>query len=233
MVQSPHSRCPGARPSGRSLALACAVIGALTVASVSLAAGKLTFVDLQPKANAAFADDLHENSKGNNLANLSQGELKFEDLRFNIGDRFIHVRGKMAARYPERIEGVKIGAKFDRLHILHSTGFGEGMDPKTPDGTEIGTYIVHYEDKTSVKIPILYGEDLRDWWDWPDRTELKRAKVAWTGTNAFADQLQRKVRLFAVKWDNPHPDKTITSLDMETRDTDCDPFLVALTLEKK
>ena len=222
----------GGRARG-TLALACFVSWMLTATSVSLAAGKLTFVDLQLKANVAFSDDLHEDSKGNNLANLPQGELKFEDVRFSIGERFLHVRGKMAGQYPQRIEGVKIGARCDRLHILHSTGFGEGMEPKMPDGTEIGTYIVHYEDKTSVKIPIVYGEDLRDWWDWPDRTELKRAKIAWTGTNTFADQSQRKVRLFAVKWDNPHPDKTITSLDMETRDTDCDPFLAALTLEKK
>jgi hypothetical protein len=131
------------------------------------------------------------------------------------------------------VEGILVKAKFDRLHILHSTGYGEGMETPFEEGTEIGAYVVRYDDKSTERIPIVYGEDLRDWWDWPDRPETKRAKVVWTGSNTASENNQRQIRLFEVVWTNPHPDSEVATIDMESKDTVCDPFLVALTLEKK
>ena len=41
-----------------------------------------------------------------------------------------------------------------------------------------------------------------------------------------------QVRLFAQTWTNPHPEKEIATLDVLSTGTLCDPFLVAVTLEK-
>jgi len=205
-----------------------AVLGtfALALAIGAASAPKLTYVDLQPKANHELKVDLHE-TEGNNLASSPQGELDFQDVKFKIGPKLVHVQGEHAPDAPEEVTGIKIGAAFQRLAILHATGYGE---PDLADGTEIGAYTVHYADKTTARIPIVYGEDLRDWWINPDRADLKRAKVAWKGENAASKQMDREIALYAVIWKNPHPEKKVVSLDMSTAGTECDPFLVALTL---
>lgn len=218
---------------GRSVPVLVALAGCLLLLAAGIAAADatFTFVDLQPKANQKLADDLHDN-QGNNWANLPQGEQKLADVTFKIGEKYVHAKGEHAPDKPEKVEGIKIDAKFDRLHILHSTGYGEG-DDALPDGTEIGAYVVHYADGAKERIPIVYGEDLRDWWVNPDHMDLKRAKAAWTGTNPAADQNERKIRAYRIAWDNPHPDKEVATIDVESKVTMCDPFVFALTLEKK
>ncbi len=41
-----------------------------------------------------------------------------------------------------------------------------------------------------------------------------------------------KIRLFDMAWTNPHPEKEIASLDVLSAGKECDPFLVAVTLER-
>jgi hypothetical protein len=194
---------------------------------------KLTFVDLQSLANQELNEGMH-GVEGNNLQNVPRGEQKMADTRFSIGQKLIHLRGEHEPDKPVKVEGIKVEARFDRLHILHSTGWGEGMVLQT-DGAEIGAYIVHYADKTSATIPIRYGEDLRDWWDQPQRGNyaVTRAKVAWEGKNPTSENTDRHIHLFAVAWNNPHPDKQVATIDFLSNETLCDPFLLALTLEKK
>ena len=60
-----------------------------------------------------------------------------------------------------------------------------------------------------------------------------RRSVAWTGLNDAAEMNKGlQVRLFARTWTNPHPEKEIATLDVLSTGTLCDPFLVAVTLEK-
>jgi hypothetical protein len=130
------------------------------------------------------------------------------------------------------VEGIKVDAAFDRLHILHSTGYGEGEDAQA-EGSEIAAYVIHYVDKSMERIPIRYGEEIRDWWESPERPEVSKAKIAWVGTNPAADQIQRKIRLYSVAWDNPHAAKPVSTIELQSAGTKCDPFLIALTIEKR
>ena len=136
--------------------------------------------------------------------------------------------GQMAPEPPEAVRGITIGARFDALHILHSTMFGNAFG--ADDGTEIGTYIVHYADRTDERIPIIYGNDVRDWWRSSDPAETSRGRLAWGGKNRAAGE-EDEIRLFSSEWKNPHPDTKVMSIDFETKNTACAPFLVALTLE--
>jgi hypothetical protein len=210
------------------------LVGACALAAVALARAdaKFIFLDLQPNANHKLVDDLHE-TPGTNLVNLGQGEQTLMGVPFKIGEKIIHLKGAHVPKAPEKVEGIKVGEKFDRLHILHTTGYGEGSEPPVEDGTEIGAYVVHYADGATERLPIRYGEDLRDWWDWPDRPNVTRAKLAWTGTNKAAEVYGRMIRLFRVEWTNPHSEKEVKIIDFTSKATECDPLLVALTLEKK
>ena len=189
------------------------------------------YVDLGPKGNQALAQDI--GVKGNHLKEVPQGKHDFAGTTFQVGEKMVHVRGESKSELPEKVEGIKVGARFDNLHILQSTEFGE-MPRKVKDGTAIGAYVVHYADKTVETIPIVYGEDVRDWWDsMMDRNKLKRAKVAWRGKNNYSAENGREIRLFSEAWTNPHPDKMVTTIDVVSKKTACAPFLVALTLETK
>jgi RNA polymerase sigma factor (sigma-70 family) len=141
----------------------------------------------------------------------------------------VPVDDKMASVPPEAVRSIKIDGRFDSLHILHSTMFGNGFG--VDGGTEIGTYIVHYADRTKERVPINYGEDVRDWWRSSDPALPSRGKLAWSGKNpALSDD--DEIRLFTSEWKNPRPDAKVVAIDFESRNTVCAPFLVALTLER-
>jgi hypothetical protein len=148
---------------------------------------------------------------------------------FKIGERLILLRGNLTPQYPAAVNAIPINARFDAFYVLHATMFGSGFGVN--DGTEIGTYVVHYADQTAERIPVLYGRDMRDWWHDSDQGEPSRAALAWGGKND-ANSAEGAIRLFASEWQNPHPEKRVASIDFESKDTACAPFLVAMTVER-
>lgn len=182
-------------------------------------------IDIQPKANHALSQDMNE-LEGNNLKGLHQGQQKLAGVSYTIGPKVVRLRGAHAAGMPEKVEGIPVGAVASRLHFLHGTGYN--VNP----GTEVASYIVHFEDGTSERIPILYGEDIRDWWGAMNPPDLKRARVAWKGSNTAASGNQMAIALYDRVWVNPHPEKRVGSIDFISRNTECDPFLVAISVEK-
>ena len=125
------------------------------------------------------------------------------------------------AGVPSSVDGIQIRQKCRRLHFLHSTGWQES------EGAAIGAYVLRYADGRQVEIPLLYGQDLREWVGNSDPVEVRGAKVAWTGTNSERDA----IRLFECAWENPHPEIEIETLDFVSKMTKCAPFLVAITAE--
>jgi hypothetical protein len=101
-----------------------------------------------------------------------------------------------------------------------------------PDGTLIGLYKAHYEDGSSEAIPIVYGEDVRDWWFAPDQKGVTHGKVAWEGDNKCAKAYGFRLRLYLGTWANPQPKKTVTRIDyLKEGQTPAAPFCIALTVE--
>jgi RNA polymerase sigma factor (sigma-70 family) len=185
----------------------------------------VTYVDLQPKANQRLKESFHK-FDGNNLAELKPGKQTLGGLKFDIGEGLIQLANdELEVELPEKVTGIKVGAKFARMHILQATGYS------VDDGTVIARYIVHYADKSTRTIEVVYGKDVRDWWRRPDDQEPTRARVAWEGSNRSAKLDHCSLWLFAVTWKNPDPDKTVVSIDYVSALTAAAPFVVALTLE--
>lgn len=188
----------------------------------------ITYIDLQPKANQKLKEDFHSDQyPGNNLAELPTGKQTFADVKFNIGDGAIQLGSKRVKDKPEKIEGIKVDQKLDRLHILHATGY------RAEDDTPIGEYVVHYADKSKETIEIVYGKDVIDWWFYPDSKEVTRGKKAWEGQNEPAKGFDASIRLYLTTWENPHPGKQVVSIDYISTQTDAAPFCVAMTVERK
>jgi hypothetical protein len=131
------------------------------------------------------------------------------------------------------VEGIDVGQMFARLHILHATAW------QVPDGTLIATYTIHYADKTRATIDVVYGKDVRDWWDAGDPRDTTRGKRVWQGRNDAIKGLARPnitIRLFLTSWENPQPRKKVVSIDYTAADMEKNqaaPFCVAMTIEKK
>jgi WD40 repeat protein len=188
----------------------------------------ITYVDLQPKANQKLKETFisANNFEDNHLAELKQGKQTLEGFKFNIGEGMIYLANKkLKDKLPEKVEGIKVVAKFAHLHILHATAYRD-----TPD-TVIGKYIVRYDDKTTETIDVAYGQDVMDWWNYPGSTPPGRGKVVWTGANDAAKGFDATLWLFAHTWQNPHPNKQVASIDFVSTLTDAAPFVVAMTLQ--
>jgi hypothetical protein len=219
-------------PSGPGV-LGCVLAGLLlsgcwqTLRAVPIRRAKetTTFLDLQPKANQKLTDNFHTpDSVGNNLAELPKGTREFAGVKFHIGDGLIQLASPKVRDKAAQVEGIAVGQAFATLHILHATGY------TATDGTLIGKYVIRYEDKTTAAIPIVYGEDMRDWWNIHPEKGVTRGKVAWVGKN----QNTPSIRLFLTTWTNPRPKKKVVSIDyLSTQTSDAAPFCVAMTVEAK
>ena len=149
--------------------------------------GQFHFVDLAKRTNQELSEDFH-GYEGNNLKPLPRGKQTFAEIPFHVGEGMIQLAGKRAPEWPEAVEGIPVGKKATHIHFLHGTGWGS---PGVADGTVLGHYTVNYEDETSKQIPIVYGEDLRDWWQLADTSLATRAETAWTGVNDASGRRRR------------------------------------------
>jgi hypothetical protein len=214
-------------------ALLLASVQGHRAASISKSKDKFTPLDLKPKVNHSFKADFHSNSfKGNNLDPLPRGKREFGGVKFFIGEGMIQLGSTQLPDKPDKVEGIEVGRTFAQLHILHATGW------QAPENTLIGTYTIHYADKSKATIAIVYGKDVRDWWDSEDRQETTRGKRVWEGQNEAVKSLARpncKIRLFLTTWQNPHPKKMVAKIDYATatEKTKAAPFCVAMTVEDR
>jgi len=208
-----------------------AVVARRAQAAKEKAAPKFVTLDLQAWANQALKEgpDVHN---GNNLARLPTGKFTFEGTVFQVHEKMIHLQGQHAPDWPEKVKGIKVGSKFHELRMLHAN------QQAVANREEIGRYVVHFADGTEVRIPLIFGENIANWFSWP--AERKRgaaataAVVAWNGKNDSTDlNPGLELHLYSMTWKNPHPEKTVDTIDFISRNTLCDPFLVALTLETK
>jgi hypothetical protein len=197
------------------------------------AARKFFTVDLQPKANQQLTDGFGSGNAGNNLAELPRGEQTFGGTRFQIGPGMLQLNSKrLKVQTTSAIRGIQLGHTFARLHVLHATCFGNSK--VVEDGTVIGVYRLVYADSSSVEFPIVYGQDVRDFWNDGKAEEVTRGRVVWTGDNDFARQSNNRIRLLLTSWDNPHPRQSPNRIEfIKHNDTPAAPFCVAITVEKE
>jgi hypothetical protein len=193
--------------------------------------GRLTFVDLTPYGSNFLADGPGDPKDGNNLDRVPRGLHKLRDAYFGIGDGMIHIRGKNKMDMPVVVAGIKVAARGRKLHFLH------GTQQKADPDSSLGDYVIRYADGSAERIPISYGRNLIDWWDTGLRKDdLPDARIAWTGSNEMLDKRPKpdiKIGLWALTWTNPHPEEEIVTIDVVTSGSPCDPYLIAVTVERE
>lgn len=191
--------------------------------------GKLTYVDLQPKADQTM--DLPTfDTPFNDMRPVPRGEQTLGGVKFTIGPGSLQLGSGLLPTAPERIEGIPVGKHVTRMYVLHGTQFS-GPTHSVADGTAIGWYRVVYEDQTEQSIAIVAGEDVRHWFADDSKPTTRGTKV-WEGKNLLAKWLNSSVRLFASGWKNPHPEKRVARIDYLAAGTQAAPFCLAITIEE-
>ena len=196
---------------------------------------KFAFVSLESQGNQKLTDSFGSGTPGNDLAALKKGQRTCAGINFKIEEKVIQLGSKlMKSEKPNKVEGIKVDQTFAKLHILHSTQYGEGGAP-IEEGTRVAEYKVNYADGTSEVIPVVYGQDVRDWWFYPNSKEVTRGKVGWKGENEYCKTFEAELHLYVLTWENPHPGKKVTSINFSKpeQETVAAPFCVAITLEPK
>jgi hypothetical protein len=184
-------------------------------------------VDLQRFANQKLTDSLG-GVAANELKDLPQGELKLAQVSFRIGQSLVRLGGKKLPAAPSQVDGIPIHRRALTLHFLHATQFG-GPQHGVADGTLIGRYVFRYADGSKESLPVVYGEDVRDWWDHDNSKAVSRGQVVWTGQNEAVKRANRGLRLYLATWENPHPEKAIDTIDYISEMTNAAPFCVAIS----
>ena len=182
----------------------------------------VVFIDLEPYENRKLDDNQGRGFKGNGLGALPRGKQTLGGMEFKVGPGLIQLGSKTLNTLPANMDGIRVKRKLAKLNILHATCFGggpneEGSEWRFDDGTELGHYLIHYEDQSTERIPIVYGEDVCDWFYVDGEKEPTKAKVVWTGDNAFATSVGCHLRLYASTWTNPKPDQRVMRIDFVGR----------------
>jgi beta-galactosidase len=179
--------------------------------------------------------DLTPFATGKDVENLPTGRQTFQGVKYQIGPRPLQLGSTVYPEFPQTIEGIAVGRTCRAVHFLHATQGGGYQQPGHPkhenDGVEVGRYVIHYEDGDDAVQPLIYGEQLRGWWDWDNNLPTPNSQMVWTGENAAASKYNRKIRLYWAVWENPHPEKVVKAIDFVSANAKAAPFCVAMTLE--
>ncbi len=183
-------------------------------------------IDLSAYYNASLKDVWHEGGlPGNHLREFPEGLPNLGDIVFDArGIIQLNGQGPMQAthvRFPETVNGILINQTASHIHFLHATGWN------SPEGTRIGSYVVHFENGSTETIPIVYGEHVRDWWT---PSEMGgQPEVVWKGHNeATRDDF---VHVYKSSWNNPSADQVIKSIDYHSSMEVSAPYLIGITVD--
>ncbi len=184
-------------------------------------------IDLSRQFNALPTESWHDPSNiGNNLSALQVGLQTLAGARFDIrgvvqvasANTESFLRG-----FPRRIDRIPVHRACRKLAFLMGAGWID------PDGVQIGQFVLHYTDGQTKILPIIYGRDVRDWWN--SQAITSGSTVAWTGENVATRAEHSKIRLFKNVRDNPLPGARIETIDFVSTMQGSAPFLLAITLE--
>lgn len=188
-------------------------------------------VDLSKAYNVSLADNSQFTGwlglgAGDDLSELPTGETRLRgDLYKLAADNTKPSAIRLASSLDDRIYpdlvNISIDRKADALLFLHTCAWTDQSNRK------IGAYKVHYFDGTSETIDLFYGANIISWLD---MRSIGGAENVWGGRT----KENQRVSLFRVQWDNPHPQKKISSVEFSTLTTEAGPTLIGLSgLESK
>jgi hypothetical protein len=189
------------------------------------------FLDLTAYYNAQLTDGW-QGFPGNDLSSMPRGLQQFNREPFDVRG-IIQLGGEEAAViFPNRIDSIAVHQRFSRIHLLHAATF----PPIPPRQMKLASYVLHYVNGQTNEIPVVYGQNIADWWfdpkDDPQGLSVpKNALIAWEGENQAVKVYGKLLRIYQMSWDNPLPDIEVVSISLVSLMELPAPFVIAITVE--
>ena len=157
--------------------------------------------------------------------NVTLGGVPF-DVRGVIQLNGRNTEARIAGLIPRSVT-IPLNREVYHLHFLHAVQWGD------PVGTVVAKYRLHYADGSTAELPIEFERDVMAWWvGWNQpHGDLLRAKRVATGSNAALPGDQWSLALYLRSWDNPNPQRKVTSVEFESTMQNSAPFIAGLTVE--
>ncbi len=184
----------------------------------------LQMVNLDGFYNHALADNIHH-KPGNSLSDLPVGISTFQGVTFDVRG-LVQLAGLNSTAittisYPKQVKGIPVNVKGKVIHVLHASAWNIAATEM-----EIGYYALHYAQHKTVKIPVIYRQNIWDWWAETSTEPL----VAWKGQNERTAERNMHIRLFKFDIPNPFPNDEILSIDLVSNTKGPGAFVVAISI---
>lgn len=190
---------------------------------------RIRTIDLRAHANRSFVDSVAGDGKGgwtdqgeNSLRGVGWGirncaGVPMEFIRIDQNDNraCIVLGSKKMPDLPLAVRGIRVNCKGKNLYFLHATAWSGGHS---------FSYLVHYADGSTVEVPIRDGIEVGDWFRATSRAPGMTAYPGWWNSEGKG--------LYLWRWENPHPEKTIRSLDIVSQNRNSIPIVVAISVEQ-
>lgn len=187
--------------------------------TMQLDTSKKSYISLSSLANQSYSDESPagdgqggwadfgpENIANSNFQTGEQviGGIPYQLPTSTTDPSVVMIAGGSTIRpnLPVSITGIPVNQKFGKIGFLHTL-----MYPTVTGGTTIGNYIIHYADGTQVAQPIVFQQNIDDWY-------VPSINPAVVIGKKYTMSAGGERAVFNTLFTNPNPEKTITTIDM-------------------
>jgi len=167
---------------------------------------------------------------------LSDGLFRYGDIAFDVSG-IIQLNGALADNsehghtatyWPKEKDDIMIDTKFNRLHVIGGGGYMAPLSEEVAFLDLIGS-----DGEVLVALPWIFGEDIHSTFSASNGDPLlvRNVKVAWQ-EEAAVYGITRNVMLFYMSFENPVPDKLVSSLRFRAGDHYFSPFIAGMTISR-
>ena len=204
--------------------------------------GSQTEVDDQRYATQAVKIDdstfnayVHQRGKpswfaGGDIEAIPVGNKQYAGTEFFLSDfstspvpSAFMLAGEGSSTKDRVIQDIQVNTKADALFFLHTFQPGRDIErwqnnyararsrkQKLPEPPVCLSYIVHYADNSKAEAKVQWQQHIGQWND-QNPLPLPHADLGWVGKQSNG----AKNAVWVMKWDNPHPGKTISKIDIK------------------
>lgn len=227
-------------PPGRWSALAVVALGCLGL--VTLTDGQspvgstsnetveaFTTIDLTSYYDKGERSDFDGHDNG--WATFPKGDQVFQGIPFNARGMVMLSGRSLAAikNFPlqKSISDVPVNRKFEQLHLLQGAAF------RAEQGTVLAHARIDYADGTWTLLPIAYGVHTADLWRscFEPPVELAaNSRLGWVARPPSVANNGLSTRMFLTSFDNPHPDRVVETVSVQSTDAVASVIVVGITV---
>lgn len=166
-------------------------------------------------------------SRSYNFSSLPVGITRFGDVDFDVRGA-VQLSGlalqKSGEQFPKQVTAIPVRRLCKRIHFLHGTIWS------MEEASEIGQFVIHFENGEKSVLPIRYGIEVRDWDLFGNEAPtVKRADLILVPKTSQGSA--ESGCLYKTTFENPKPDLRVEAIDFTSRNSASGPFLIAITVE--